>query len=339
MLPTKAKALKRINNIYQQICSMDNLVLADTLASKGKASTPAVIRHRANANKRLEQLQNRLQNKTFTTSRYKVFTINDGKERLIYSLPYYPDRIVHHAIMNVLEPMFMQVFTADTYSSIKGRGIHSAAGKLKKVLKNAADTRYCLKLDIKKFYPSVDNTVLKQLLRKKIKCADTLFLLDNIIDSSTGLPIGNYLSQYLANYYLTWFDHWIKEQKGIKHYFRYADDIVILSSDKQHLHSILADIKNYLSANLNLYVKDNYQIFPVESRGIDFMGYKFFHGHTLLRKSIKHRFVKMVRYTPSLPSIAAYNGWLLHCNSRNLRNKFLNKKRLENELQSNCLCW
>ena len=105
-------------------------MLADTLASKGKATSPAVIRHRSNSQQRIQQLHEALVNKTFTTSRYHIFKVFEGKERTIYSLPYYPDRIVHHAIMNVLEPIFMKSFTTDSYSSIKGRGIHSAAAKL-----------------------------------------------------------------------------------------------------------------------------------------------------------------------------------------------------------------
>lgn len=298
-------------------------MVADAIASKGKAANSAVIRHKINADQRIQELYQSLLNKTFTTSHYHIFNVFEGKERTIYSLPYYPDRIVHHAIMNVLEPMFMKSFTADSYSSIKGRGIHSAAAKLKKSLRDINATRYCLKMDIKKFYPSINNDTLKQLLRRKIKCTDTLWLLDNIIDSAEGLPIGNYLSQYFANYYLTGFDHWIKEQLGVKYYFRYADDIVILSGSKEELHHLLAEIRNFLTCRLQLSVKDNYQVFPVEARGIDFLGYKFFHDHILLRKLIKQRFIKMITYTPNLKSIAAYNGWLMHCNSRNLQQKFL----------------
>ncbi|MNR07043.1 reverse transcriptase [compost metagenome] len=178
-------------------------------------------------------------------------------------------------------------------------------------------------MDIVKFYPNVDHDILKALLRKKFKDNDLLWLLDEIIDSADGLPIGNYLSQYFANFYLTYFDHWIKEQKGVKYYFRYADDIVILSNNKPHLHEILFDIKQYLSTNLKLQVKGNYQVFPVEARGIDFVGYKFYHTHTLLRKSIKKRFAKAVSKTKNKAIIAAYNGWAKHCDSKHLLKKLL----------------
>ena len=225
--------------------------------------------------------------------------------------------------MNILEPILVQTFTADTYSCIKGRGIHAAANSVKKALSDKENTLYCLKLDVTKFYPSIDHDILKQLLRKKFKDSDLLWLLDEIIDSAPGLPIGNYLSQYLANFYLTYFDHWIKEEMNVKYYFRYADDLVILASSKPYLHFLLSYIKAYLKTELSLDVKGNYQIFPVESRGIDFVGYKFYHTHTLLRKSIKKNFARMVANNPNDASIASYMGWAKHCNSVNLLNKLL----------------
>jgi RNA-directed DNA polymerase len=137
------------------------------------------------------------------------------------------------------------------------------------------------------------------------------------------LPIGNYLSQYFANFYLTYFDHWLKEDLNIKYYFRYADDVVILSSDKNFLHSLFGEIQKYMNENLKLEIKRNYQVFPVESRGIDFVGYKHFHTHTLLRKSIKKRFARMLKHNPKRESIASYLGWTKHCNSKNLIKKLL----------------
>ena len=322
---TKAKAMRRINNLFEQICSIDNLNAADINARKGKAKQRGVQQHIINQDKNIQDLHVSLITKSFTTSPYKKFKIYDPKERDIFCLPY-SDRIVHHAIMNVLEPIFVKLFTADTYSCIRGRGIHAASFALRKALKDAGNTTYCLKLDIKKFYPSVNHDILKSLLRKKFKDNDLLWLLDNIIDSAEGLPIGNYISQYLANFYLTYFDHWLKENKAVKYYFRYADDMVILSSDKAYLHSLLADIKNYLSNELHLTVKDNYQIFPVYSRGIDFVGYVHYHSHTLLRKTIKKRFARKLSKGCSDLSIASYMGWAKHCNSKNLINKLLNQK-------------
>ena len=317
--------MKRIGNIYPQIYSIENLELADTLASKGKSKQPGVIQHRMNQESNLLKIHEQLKNKTYCTSAYTTFTIFEPKERLIFRLPYYPDRITHHAVMNVLEPIFVSTFTADTYSCIKGRGIHSALRAVKRALKDVPGTHYCLKLDIRKFYPNVDHTILKQLLRRKIKDQDLLWLLDEIIVSANGLPIGNYLSQYFANFYLTYFDHWMKEVKRVKYYFRYADDLVILSDSKTELHQLLADIRNYLMDNLKLEVKNNYQVFPVDVRGIDFVGYVIRHTHIRMRKRIKQQFARMISRNRNKQSIASYNGWASHCNSKHLLNKLLHE--------------
>jgi hypothetical protein len=260
--------------------------------------------------------------KKYLTSEYTIFTIYERKERIIYKLPY-KDRIVHHAVMNILGSIFVSTFTADTYSCIKHKGIHAAANALKEALKDVSVTQYCLKLDIKKFYPSVDHEILKALLRRKIKDNDLLWLLDSIIDSAPGLPIGNYLSQYFANFYLTYFDHWIKEDKRVKYYFRYCDDMVILSGNKPYLHELLFEIRNYLQ-DIKLEVKDNYQVFPIDDRGIDLVGYVFRHTHILLRKSIKQNFARMLKRNKNPQSIASYKGWAKHSNSKNLIKKLLN---------------
>lgn len=323
----KQKKMKRFNNLYETIFSLDNLRLADKNARKGKSHQYGVRFFDRNKEQNLLLLQQMLIDKSFETSKYHTFTIHDsGKEREIYRLPYFPDRIVHHAIMQVVQPIWLSTFTTDTYSCIEGRGIHQAVKKLKTTLKNTSETKYCLKLDIKKYYPSVNHDILKQIIRKKIKDADLLTLLDKIIDSAPGLPIGNYLSQYFANLYLAYLDHYCKENLHVKYYFRYADDIVILHHDKEHLHSLLKKIDTYLSEKLNLVVKSNYQVFPVDIRGIDFLGYVFRHTHILLRKGIKQRFARMMKKHADNPekkaaSYASYKGWAEHCNSRNLIKK------------------
>lgn len=309
--------------MYQNIISIENLQLADSIARKGKAKQPGVIEHDKNRDGNIIALHESLVNKTFLTSCYTIFKIYEPKEREIYRLPYYPDRIVHHAIMNILEPIFVKTFTADTYSCIKGKGIHNAVEVMKSALTDRTNTVFCLKMDIKKFYPNVDHAILKQLLKRKIKDADLLHLLESIIDSAVGLPIGNYLSQYFANFYLSYFDHWIKEVKSVKYYFRYADDLVIFGSNKPALHNLLSEIKGYLSTKLNLTVKKNYQIFPVDKRGIDFVGYVFYHTHVRMRKSIKQAFARAIASKKNNASIASYKGWAKHCNSKNLINKLL----------------
>jgi len=320
--------MKRIGNIYEQITSLVNLQEADRKAQKGKTSQYGVIKHNLNREGNLFMLQDMLQSKSYRTSDYDIFTVHEKKERIVYRLPFFPDRIAHHAIMNVLEPIFVSTFTADTYSCIKKRGIHALLNNLKQDLKDAPGTMYCLKFDIKKFYPSVDHYVLKQLLRRKFKDKDLLWLLDEIVDSAPGLPIGNYLSQYLANFYLSYFDHWLKEEKRMKYYYRYADDIVILHHDKAFLHALLEDIKHYLE-ELKLEVKGNWQVFPVEDRGIDYVGYVFRHKYIKVRKGIKKSFARKLKKHPQRASIASYKGWLKHANAKHLTKKLLQHEQLQ----------
>lgn len=323
--------MKRYGNLYQQICSLNNLQLADQKARKGKAWQYGVQLHDKNRESNLLILQDLLVTRTYRTSPYTIFSIYEPKEREIYRLPFYPDRITHHAIMNVLEPLFVRIFTVDTYSCIKGRGIHAAVYNLKKALKERPATTYCLKMDIKKFYPSIDHDVLKQLIRRKFKDVNLLWLLDEIIDSAPGLPIGNYLSQYLANFYLTYFDHWVKETLQVRHYFRYADDLVLLSDSKTKLHGLFQRIKHYLESILKLQVKDNWQVFPVSSRGIDFVGYRFYHTHIRLRKTIKQNFARMLAKKPNIQSVNSYLGWTGHCNANHLTKTLMHEFLLNNE--------
>ncbi len=199
--------MKRIGNLYEKIYSVDNLLLADKKARRGKSSRKEVIEFDKKKYKNISNLHNILKENRYKTSKYELFTLYDPKQREISKLPYYPDRILHHAILNVIEPIFINTFTSNTYNCIKGRGIHKAFYKLKEDLKDVENTKYCLKLDIQKFYPSINNNILKQLLRKKFKDNKLLNLLDEIIDSTNGIPLGNYTSQFLANFYLTYFDH------------------------------------------------------------------------------------------------------------------------------------
>lgn len=323
--------MKRFGNLFHKVFDMDNLRAADAMAQKGKQKQPGVIAHNKNKDENLLHLSEGLAYEFYTTSPYTVFSIQDPKPREIFRLPYYPDRIAQHAIMQVISGILESTFTADTYGNIAGRGIHKASYALQKALKDVPGTKYCLKLDIRKFYPSVDHSILKQLLRRKIKDVKQLSLLDNIIDSAPGLPIGNYMSQTLSNFYLSPFDHWIKEQMRVRYYFRYVDDIVIPAATKEELHQLLQQIKTYLNNNLNLEVKSNYQIFPVDDRGIDWLGYVHFHGYTRVRKRIKKAFARKLNRLCSLAIINSYHGWLQHANCNHLLKKLFYEynKRLQ----------
>jgi len=323
--------MKRFGNLFTTICSMDNLRLADMKARKQKGHQKGVKEFDRDREANLQALHQSLVDGSYRTSAYRVFPIYEPKERMIYMLPY-KDRIVHHALMNILEGILVPTFTADTYSCVKGKGVHKANEGLKRALKDRPCTQYCLQLDVRKFYPTVDHEILKQILRRKIKDKQLLALLDSIIDSAEGIPIGNYLSQYFANLYMTYFDHWLKEVKKVRYYFRYADDIVILASNKAELHQLLADIRTYLSINLKLSIKGNYQIYPVPSRGIDFVGYVNDHEHTRVRKRIKQNCARRLKKGCRKETMASYLGWFKHGNCKHLTKKlFINDPFQRNE--------
>lgn len=343
--------MKRLSNLFDKICTIENIEEADRKARKNKGIRYGILKHDLHPEKDNAELLESLLNGTYKTSKYSTFKIYEPKERLIYRLPYYPDRIVHHAIMNIMEPIWKSIFIKQTYSSIKNRGIHACAKDVRFALDNfPKETKYCLKLDIHKFYPSIDHEILKKIIRIKIKDNRLLKLLDDIIDSAPGVPIGNYLSQFFANLYLAYFDHWVKETLRCKFYFRYADDIVIMGNDKELLNLTLLNINYYLTTKLKLELKPNYQIFPVDSRGIDFVGYRFYHFHTLLRKSIKVKINRLLdRYERGYIALSklkiimqSYFGWLKYCNSKHFLQKIEAQTRLcysnfigEEELISN----
>lgn len=322
--------MKRKDGFFDQIIEKENIRKAHLKARKGKGHYDEVKFVNANMDYCIDYIHDSILSETFTCSDYTVFKKQCGaKLRDIYKLPYFPDRIVHHAIMNILEPFWEKSFIRDTYSSIRGRGIHDGLKRLKKALEDTKGTQYCLKMDINKFYPSVDNEVLKSLLRKKVKDTKVLSLLDRIIDKEKGLPIGNLLSQVFGNLYLSYFDHFCKEELGAKYYFRYCDDVVVLSDSKEFLHDFFERSAQYMNDELKLQIKSNYQIFPVAARGIDFLGYVFYHTHIRLRKSIKKRMVKAVK-NGDQKSFASYNGWMKHANCNNLKRKYFNESALSN---------
>lgn len=304
---------------------METLRVADSIARRGKTGRSDIVLFDQDHEGNLLAIHKSLVNRTFRTSKYTMFKVWEPKERKVYWLPYV-DQVVHHAIMLNIGPVIMGMFTKDTYSCIKGRGIHAASYALRDALKDVHGAQYCLKLDIQKFYPSVDHDALKSLLRRKFKDNDLLDLLDEIIDSADGLPIGNYLSIAFGNFYLAYFDHVIKEIFKVKYYFRYTDDMVILADNKPYLHALLAKIRVYLQMELKLTIKKNYQIFEVSKRGIDFVGYRHYHTHVLLRASIKRAFCRMVARRLNRQSLASYEGWLKHANCLNLKQKIIHEK-------------
>lgn len=314
--------MKRVGNVFKDIFSYENIERAHEKAKKGKSYYREVVMVERDREKYFSIVHDLLSKKQYKNSPYKVMIKSDGtKIREIWKLPYFPDRIIHHCIVNVLEDIWISGFIRDTYSSIPKRGIHDGVKRVRKSLLDVAGTKYCLKLDVRKFYQSIDHDTLKELLQRKIKDKDVLWLLGEIIDSATGVPIGNYSSQYFANVYLSGLDHEIKERLKVKHYFRYCDDMVLLSNNKDELHQWKEFIVQYLNEKLKLKLKGNWQVFPVDARGIDFLGYRFFHEYTLVRKSIVQRF-KQKYSNGDYKCLSAYNGWFMWANTYHLTQKF-----------------
>lgn len=330
-------------------------------AKKSKAKREHYLEIKNNKEFYLKKLQESLIDKTYKTSEYKRFKKYDsGKMREITDLPFYPDRIAQRALMNLIEPIIIKTLIYHTFAALPKRGAHLALQKLRQFMKKDKEgTQYCLKTDVKKYFNNIDGNILKQMLRRKIKCKDTLWLLDEIIDSyPQGIPIGNYTSQYFGNYFLSQFDHWIKEVEHRKYYERYMDDKIILGGTKEELHQLLDRMKIYLS-NIGLRLKDNYQIYPTrlvekeledvsseeekrnlekrKVRGIDFVGYRTFDNYTLLRKTTKKNLKKATRAirrradnkqsatNRNLGAFASYNGILKHCSGFHLRQNSLSQ--------------
>ena len=364
-------------DLFNSICSMDNLYRAYQNAKSGKGWYKEVKQIEKRPFYYLAGLQYMLKNHLFKTSEYEIFILNEGKKkRDVYKLPFFPDRIAQWAILQVIEPFLVANMTTDTYSAIPGKGIQPIVndlrgcyktkiidGKKKSVwvpsilLSDEENTRYCYKIDLHHYYQSINHEVLKQKFRKVFKDPELLWLLDEIADSintateedlielslsgeievdpNTGIPIGNYMSQYSGNFYLSSFDHWVKEELHVKHYYRYMDDVVIFASSKEELHEIHRKVTAYTRDYLHLNIKGNYQIFPTKVRGIDFVGYRFFGEYTLLRKSTAINFKRKMRacrkkMENNIPptysewcSFNSYKGWLGNCDSYRLSKKYI----------------
>ena len=323
--------MKRYGYLIEQVIEESNLIDAFDAVMRGKKRTRTVRYLIKNRDSLLSELAEEIKAGTYKLAGYREFTVVEhGKVREIQSLPF-KDRIALHAIMNILGKIFGGMLIRDTYASLPKRGIHDGLMRVRKALKDKPGTRYCLKIDLKKFYHSVDQDVLIELLGRKIKDSRMMDILIGIIRSyDTGLPIGYHSSQLLGNFYLCLLDYYVKMDLGVKYYFRYCDDIVILSSSKQELHAILEKMRTVIEGRLHLTVKSNYQVFPVEARGIDFLGYVIRHDYVLVRKHIKVRVARRLHKIKSKKRkyivIASFWGWIKHCNGTHLFFKLTNMK-------------
>lgn len=321
--------MKRHGNLWGKICELDNIKFAHKQARRGKAFYSEVKMVDADVDKYCKEIQSMLINKTFTTSQYEIEERHDGRKiRTIYKLPYYPDRIVQHALLNVIGDIFVRSFIRDTFQSIIGRGTSDVMRRVKKIVQSSNCPQYALKIDIEKYYPSVDNEIIKQMVRRKIKCQDTLWLIDNIIDSMKGLPIGNYTSQHLGNLYLNQIDWRVKQELKPAAYFRYCDDMVLMDNSKSKLLAHKVKICSWLDV-IKLKIKPTWNIYNVYKHGVDFVGYVFTPFNIRLRKSIVIKFKKTCQELKKeikdkkrdLSRIMSYKGWVRPCNAKMLWRK------------------
>lgn len=315
--------MKRLGNLKERFLMYENFDLAEKKARKTKTDTYGVRQFDKHREEYLQELIKHFSDGTFKSSKPQIFKMvaDAGKVRDITKMPYYPDRIAHHAVLNMVEDWLTRTFIDNTFNSVKGRGIHLCNQRLKNDLhRDLSGTQFCLKIDIRKFYQSIPLDLLKAELRRYIKDKWFIAVIDEMLDTTNGLSIGGLLSQMFSNVYISRMDHFIKEELKVRYYYRYADDMVFLAPDKKQLHEILWRVRNYLWYNLGLELKKNWQIFKVDERGIDYVGYVFRHTHIRIRKRVKRNFI-IKRNNPK--SVASYRGMLKWCDSRNLIYKTL----------------
>lgn len=325
--------VKRYGNLIESIADPVNITAAHQAARKGKTWQNQVKAIDHNIEKRAASLSRLLLSGRYRTGRYTTTVRNErGKMREIWRLPYWPDRVVQHAICQVTAPIWMGCLVRNTYSSLPGRGIHDASRRLRTDLRERPiDTQWCAKADVRQFYPSIEHDLMLDTITRKIKCKETLSLIEGIIRSADvsapgiGLPIGNYLSQWLANLFLVRIDHDISNLAA--GYHRYCDDIVMLTPAKGSAHEARGRLETELHL-LGLAMRPDWRVFP-STDGIDFAGYVHRQSHTALRKSIKKRMAKTlspqraqrspVAHRRAQRAAPAYNGWASHGNTRQLR--------------------
>ena len=342
--------MKRYGNLWPQVIEFDNLLLAARLAQQGKRFRGNVLEFNHTLERELFRLQRELQNHTYQPGGYRTFEIKDPKSRLISAAPY-RDRVVHHALCNVIMPLLEPTLIEQTYANRVGYGSHRA---LKQFTGWARQYRYCLQCDIQKYFPSIDHEILKSMIRQKIKCPDTLWLVDTVIDASNeqipiveyfpgddlltpvlrqkGLPIGNLTSQSFANLYLSPFDHFVKERLKLGQYLRYVDDFAAFSNDRQELADTRKAMEAYL-AGLRL------KMHPIKSQlfethyGASFVGFRILPDRIRVRNDNLRRSRKRMKELQRIYAtgeigldelvqrIRSWEAHLLHGDTYRLRHK------------------
>lgn len=320
--------MKTYKHLFEKLIADENILLAIRNASLGKRNRKEVKDMLENTDKYVKFFKRIASN--YRNAKHKPKVIYDGvtrKKRTIL-VPKMYEQVMHHMIVNVLKPIFLKPMYEHSHGSIPTKGAHKAKRYISKWLqKDSKNTKYCLKMDIKKYFESVPHDILKKKLRQIIKDEDFLNVLFTVIDvQEKGLPIGFYTSQWLANFYLTKLDHYIKEVLKAKYYVRYMDDMVILDGNKRKLHKFRQEIDKQL-LDLGLQMKSNWQVFKIEYRNkgrpIDFMGFKFYKNRTTLRRTVMLRASRKARRIAKEPKptvyecrqMLSYIGWISATNT------------------------
>ena len=317
---------------FEKIFSFANLFSAWQEFKKGKTKKKDVAEFACDLIHNLSILENDLMSGQYKHAGYFHFKISDPKPRDIHKASV-RDRVVHHAIYRALYPYFDNKFIYDSYSCRVGKGTHKAIYRfenfIQKVSRNDTQPCWVLKCDIKKFFASIDHDILKSILAKHIDVKETLWLLNQIIDSfqtcvrqdltqSRGLPLGNLTSQLLVNIYMNEFDQFVKRELKIKYYIRYSDDFIVLSRDKKYLENTLEQMKYFLENNLKLTMHPDKVFIKTISSGMDFLGWVNFSKHRVLRTTTKKRAIRALLHNPKKAVQASYLGLLKHGNTNKL---------------------
>lgn len=287
--------MKRAGNLIEKIADIENLRLAFYKAQKGKQLKEEVIAYRQNLDKELNALRSQLLDAGVDVGNYHYFTIYDPKERVICAASF-AERVLHHAIMNICHPIFEKFQVYTSYATRKGKGQYAA---LEQAKKNQKKYRWYCKMDVRKYFDSIPHQKLKQLLKRKFKDAGLLTIFNQIIDSyavstGKGIPIGNLTSQYFANYYLAYADHFAKEKLKIPGMVRYMDDVVIWGNNKEELQTATQRYNDFVENELKLELKTPQ--FNKTKAGLPFLGYVLFPYNTKLNQASKKRFKRKMKH-------------------------------------------
>jgi len=293
--------MKTYKNLYKEIYSKKNLILAWKKARKGKTKKEYVIKYEKDLPYNIKKLHEELIHQTYKPKPLKSFILRDPKTRKI-SKSIFKDRIVHHAIINIIEPIFDKTFIYDSHANRRGKGTLLAIKRFVefqgKVTKNLTSEGYCLKADIKHYFQEVNREILLDLIKKKIQCKETLNLIWKILNNfegKKGMPLGNLTSQFFANVYLNELDYFVKHKLRVKYYLRYVDDFVILHSSKDQLEKWKKEIKKFLKEELELELHPNKSKIIHLSKGVDFVGFKIFYYFKIIRRRNFRNFNKNLK--------------------------------------------